>query len=594
MNVSFSIPSCQPRQRLLLWGLLGALSLGLIGCGGGGNSGIPSLNDGFGSISGTLDRSSTDPDGVVVQLEGTDLQTTPDAEGNFTFNHVPPGEYTVAVLKAGLHLGTALRAQVAAGRITHLGALHLWPAGQVAGLVTTPDPQTGEPKPVGQARVVARPAGEVVDSILANSNEEGEIPEPPSPFRVALTQPDGSYQIRGVAPGHYVIEVTHPHFQPAQQEVDVEVGQTTAADFTLQPLDPQAWGNVDGTVVDSEGNPLGQVRVELFPRSVQGMPAALHPPDFDRLDPAFLLPRPGERVTYTDEQGHYALRGILPGTYRIIAAKRGYRLEEQEIEVKAGETLTVDFVLTSRLVEVSGTVFGLPGDGSKVPLEAARVFALEFPPLARPSQPSSRTDEESEVLPWPGARPAALTDSNGRFRLQVTPGPTLLIAQKEGYHPARQSVVVDPASPPVVDFELRPQRPEPGPKPVPLPLKVELILPAAEFPVGTPVEMTLRITNPTDETVRAITAYPGGYDFAVHAQGREIWRWSHDKVFAAMVGQLVLAPGEVREFTQTWDQKDNEGRAVPAGQYVGIGFLATLPRLRTEPVAFQIVNPASP
>lgn len=593
MNILFSV-----KCKSLLWVLLGALLVGLIGCGGGGK---PAPNEGFGALSGTVDRSSTDLDEVIVQIEGTDLQTTPDADGNFTFSQVPPGEYTVAVLQAGRPLGAAVRAQVMAGRRTQLGPLSLRPAGQIAGLVTTPDPQTGTPQPVGQARVVARPAGEVVDFIgnqEAAEEGEDELPEPPSPFRVALTQPDGSYQIRGVAPGHYVLEVTHPRFQSSQREVDVEAGQTTAADFTLQPLDPQALGSVAGTVSDSDGNPLGQVRVELCGLDITGRPAPPNTPpaaDFDRLDPAFLLPRPGELVTYTDEQGRYALRGIPPGTYRILAAKRGYSLGDQEIQVQAGTTLTVDFVLTSRLVEISGTVLGLREDGSRVPLEAARVFALEFPPLARP-QPGAgnprRGDEEGEVPSWPGARLAALTDSNGRFQLQVTPGPILLIVHKEGFHPARQLVTADPAAPPVVTFELRPQRPEPGPKP--LPLKVELILPAAEFPLGTPVEMTLRVTNPTSETVRAYTSYPGGYDFAVHSGGEEIWRWSHDKVFVAMVGQLVLAPGEVREFRETWDQKDNEGQPVPAGAYMAIGFLATHPRLRTDPVPFQIVNPASP
>lgn len=597
MNVSFSV-----WRETLLWGLRGALLLSLIGCGGGGKPEDSSLTGGFGALSGSIDRSSADLDEVVVQIEGTDLQTTPDADGNFTFSQVPPGEYTVAVLQAGRPLGAAIRAQVMAGRRTQLGPLFLRPTGQIAGLVTTPDPQTGTPQPVGQARVVARPAGEVADFIdsqeAADEGEEGEMPEPPSPFRVVLTRPDGSYQIRGVAPGHYVLEVTHPRFQASQREVDVEAGQTTAADFTLQPLDPQALGNVAGTVSDSDGNPLGHVRVELCGLAITGRPTPANTPsvaDFDRLDPAFLLPRPGELVTYTDEQGRYALRGIPPGTYRILAAKRGYSLRDQEIQVQAGTTLTVDFVLTSRLVEISGTVFGLQEDGSRVPLEAARVFAVEFPPLARP-QPAAGSSrqgtEEGEAPSWPGARLAALTDSSGRFRLQVTPGPTLLIVHKEGFHPARQLVTADPAAPPVVTFELRPQRPEPGPKP--LPLQVELILPAAEFPLGAPIEMTLRVTNPTSETVQAYTSYPGGYDFAVHSGGEEAWRWSHDKVFVAMVGQLILGPGEVREFRETWDQKDNEGQAVPAGEYMAIGFLATHPRLHTDPVPFQIVNPASP
>lgn len=594
MNVACLVkPWCKP----LLLGFLGVFSAGLIGC-GGGNSGTASLAGGFGTIAGSIDRSSTDSNEVIVQLEGTELQTTPDAAGNFTFGNVPAGEYTVAVLKAGLHLGVALSAQVVPGKVTYLGSLQLRPAGQIAGLVTTSDPQTGVLKPVGHARVVARPVGEVTDPTLDHGSpeetgeeEEGELPELPSPFRIVLTQPDGSYQIRGVAPGHYVVAVTHPQFQSAQQEVDVEVGQTTAADFSLQPLELQEWGNVEGTVTDSDRNPLGHVRVELFPFAFKGRPdsPALQLPDFNRLDPAFVPLRRGELVAYTDEQGHYALRGIRPAFYRIIAAKRGYDLGEQEVEVKAGETLTVDFVLTSRLVEVTGTVFGVQKDGSKVPLEKARVFVAECPPLVRPA--AGRMEAASEDSSWPGGRVAALTDAEGKFRVQVTPGPTLLLVHKEGFHPARQFVIVDPTTPTEVHFELQPQPPAVRPQPVSL--QLELTLPAAEFPAGTPVGMTLQITNPTSETVRVSTAYPGGYDFAVHSHGEEIWRWSHDKVFAAVIGELVLAPGEAREFRQTWDQKNNEGQSVPPGEYAAIGFLATYPPLRTEPVKFQILNSLS-
>lgn len=96
---------------------------------------------------------------------------------------------------------------------------------------------------------------------------------------------------------------------------------------------------------------------------------------------------------------------------------------------------------------------------------------------------------------------------------------------------------------------------------------------ARHFGLGEPVRFVLGVRNPASEPVRLSFGSTKTHDFVVTtASGKELWRHSGGLVYAQMLSELVLAPGETREFEARWEPTD-----LPAGRYHARGLLATLP-----------------
>lgn len=58
----------------------------------------------------------------------------------------------------------------------------------------------------------------------------------------------------------------------------------------------------------------------------------------------------------SNQQGRYAIRGVLPGSYEIRARRVGYAPSAQRMSVQAGVTLTLDFALTESLLQLEEVV----------------------------------------------------------------------------------------------------------------------------------------------------------------------------------------------------------------------------------------------
>jgi protocatechuate 3,4-dioxygenase beta subunit len=147
---------------------------------------------------------------------------------------------------------------------------------------------------------------------------------------------DGVFTFTDVPPGDYRLVLQHDmglqqwyHQKFDFQSADtftVVAGQETVVDEQVFPH-----GSVSGTITDSDGNPLYGATVSLFAS-------------------------PTEFVTQwgTDENGHYVLPIVLPGTYYVLIGTpvenspdqwRGQKrfMEESEpITVGVGENVTVD------------------------------------------------------------------------------------------------------------------------------------------------------------------------------------------------------------------------------------------------------------
>ncbi|WP_289355922.1 BsuPI-related putative proteinase inhibitor [Paenibacillus sp. S-12] len=78
------------------------------------------------------------------------------------------------------------------------------------------------------------------------------------------------------------------------------------------------------------------------------------------------------------------------------------------------------------------------------------------------------------------------------------------------------------------------------------------------------------------------------YDFIVtNEDGKEVYRWSLNKLFTAEVVERTLKRDEKIIFQERWNFQDNEGKPLSKGRYkVEVIFLIHLPEL-SEPQSFQ-------
>ena len=83
---------------------------------------------------------------------------------------------------------------------------------------------------------------------------------------------------------------------------------------------------------------------------------------------------------------------------------------------------------------------------------------------------------------------------------------------------------------------------------------------------GEPVPLT--ITVAASESITLYYRTTQRYEIVVSdAQGKEVWRWSKDKAFGEVVEQVNLEENERLSFSETWDQRDNNGEPAPPANY---------------------------
>jgi Intracellular proteinase inhibitor len=114
-------------------------------------------------------------------------------------------------------------------------------------------------------------------------------------------------------------------------------------------------------------------------------------------------------------------------------------------------------------------------------------------------------------------------------------------------------------------------------------MTLELVLPDT-VRAGQAVTLTLRLVN---QSRKAATLYsqgrPTAFDIVIsHSGGRPVWHRLYRKTITSVLQVRTMAAGEVLEFTDTWNQRDDAGREVPPGEYRVVGILPTDPPERLE------------
>lgn len=96
---------------------------------------------------------------------------------------------------------------------------------------------------------------------------------------------------------------------------------------------------------------------------------------------------------------------------------------------------------------------------------------------------------------------------------------------------------------------------------------------------GQAISMTLSIINCGDEPVTRTYGSSQLYDFVVRdTDSHEVWWWSHDMLFLAVITNRSFQPGQLVTYGAVWNQERNDGEEVAPGRYEILGYDAVCRR----------------
>lgn len=314
-------------------------------------------------------------------------------------------------------------------------------------------------------------------------------------------QADGTFVIEGVPPGeHRVAIIERNGMGGGYTTVVVNDGEETEVPEIIPTLGGQIVGMV--TVEDGEGlRALAGVKVTAVPNDMVIIMS--RPADGDT-EPTIYPPPPlPEFSAFSEEDGSYRIRAVPQGEYTVTVAAPGYTEGWQWVWVEAGYTAVADFRLRPYIDPgvgtVEGQVLGVTDDKATVPIEGAMVTVYCDVPWEPIGPPIYREDGEPGTVPGVGGDGAAgddgvifpeptpdmpppwfyglsaLTDADGRYRLQVPAGYGSIEVWADGFEGAWEEIVIEADQVLTKNFLLQqwtweePPFPEPVPMPEPLP-----------------------------------------------------------------------------------------------------------------------------
>jgi hypothetical protein len=121
-----------------------------------------------------------------------------------------------------------------------------------------------------------------------------------------------------VPAGSRTITATASGYDSQNALASVSEGVDTIVDFALDETPAGGSGAIRGTVYSSTGSKLADVNVQVL----------------------------GGTSSLTNKGGKYTIQGVPAGLQTVIASKAGYNSSQQDVNVPAGSSVTLDFTLT--------------------------------------------------------------------------------------------------------------------------------------------------------------------------------------------------------------------------------------------------------
>ncbi len=293
------------------------------------------------------------------------------ADGTFRMDDVPDGSYQLRADARGYATAAAdPRVEIAGAPVTGL-EVQLSAGTAVRGRLIGLEPQEA--------------AGAQVTALM----------EAKRLFSAGLVRPDGSYEIKGLMPGHWKVSAVAGRSGRTAQAA-VEIGGATAEEH----LDLELKGGLrlTGTVLRA-GQPAAGMHVGI----------------------RHLKAGSGGTAT-TNHEGRFELAGLEPGPYQISVAVSNGSFQSQTITLAGDDDVRIE-IDTSRLAgHVIDATTAQPVEGAAVSLQLLDRVADGDVPIVNSGE---------------------ATDSNGFFRIEAAAaGPYRLRVEKDGYTPAELPLAV--------------------------------------------------------------------------------------------------------------------------------------------------------
>jgi protocatechuate 3,4-dioxygenase beta subunit len=230
---------------------------------------------------------------------------------------------------------------------------------------------------------------------------------------------DGRYELVGIKPGSYVMQVTRFQGQPVQTTFEVDVPSETR-DFAFDIMLPTS--AIRGRVIDSRGEPVTGMQVSLG--SADGALSGAE-------GLVGLIAQNGLAQARTNTSGEFTLRSVTAGTYRLTAGRqlpggrRGGGNAPAEGQKAHGEA-SLDGIAVDGLTDLEGLVITVPlagrvtgivVDGSNNPVANAEIVHAE-------TGKERRRERSNPLLDLVGAQARPIrSGADGRFTIPaLSPG----------------------------------------------------------------------------------------------------------------------------------------------------------------------------
>jgi protocatechuate 3,4-dioxygenase beta subunit len=337
-------------------------------------------------------------------FDGERFYSAPADEGGgrFVLRDVQAGTYDLEAQATSYGTASVTNVRVSPGRTTSAGTITLGRGGVVRGSVVDSE---GEGIP-GASVYADR------DTNTRTSNY------------YAQTDSTGAFEIRGLPTGKFEVRASHPSYapgEPASVEVDPEKEPVPARIVLVRG------GRLEGRVRHRDGRPFAEGRV-MVSGSAGSWPEPATIGDDGSFVADHLPPGTATVTVMTYGSGLHGSPG--PGVTSLTA------IAAQEVEVREGETTTLEVALRDILVAGRVTRAGEPAPGIRVSIRSGPQSYFSYAGRARP-------------LPVSTGPPhlAATTREDGSYELVVfSPGPAgvgLQSSSSAQTYPGRQVTIPD-------------------------------------------------------------------------------------------------------------------------------------------------------
>ncbi len=347
---------------------------------------------------------------LTFSRAGAVSSTRSVAAGAFRFEPPAPGRWLLAAVTAAGYLPFApaweqspVRLVARPGEVLRGITVSLSPAPRYRGLVLSPD---GSPVPGAEVRLLGAAAGETALLPLPDrftADARGEF---------AFTAGPGA-----------LLEARHPDFAPGRAELDRSARVAGRLVLRLHPRAAEAEEEaIAGRVVDDGDHPVEGALVQATFLWAPRRRESLH----------------ADAQALSDASGRFALRGLDPGFYLLVASREGFAPARRG-RVRAG---TSDLELR---LSPGGRLEGQVRD------RRSGLPVAPFTVVVRLRRGPLRLEPAASV---------AVIDPEGRYALSnLPPGPAVVTVLSPSHAPSADvdvTIPAPPSGPAVADFELLP------------------------------------------------------------------------------------------------------------------------------------------